>query len=355
MIWTKPEYSRGQVRRAGKLIASPNLPESDYFNSPEEWAESWRNQTEAFRVFDNWRASHAYPLNTFQVTLRARAQHIDPQALTAQRLKRAPSIVAKLQRFENMNLDRMQDIGGCRAVLKDLASVYRLRDVFEEARVPHHQETPKNYIDNPKSDGYRSIHLIFRYEGKGEKSVYDGLRIEVQLRSQIQHAWATAVETVGLFRREAIKSGEGDQRWRDFFLYTSQAFSVLEKLPRQRPAAQADLFRTVFEYSRELDVPSRLMGYQKALELVGRREDATSYLLKLDLQQRRLTINSYSKKQIFQAQSDYTLAEKELGASGDVVLVAAGSAKALRKAYPNYFADTSLFLKTLSRIIRHDF
>lgn len=352
MIWARPEFSRGAVRRAGRLIATPGLPEATYFDDPVAWSAYWQQSDEAFRVFENWRAAHAYPLNTFQVTLRGRAQRIDPQALTAQRLKRAPSIVAKLQRFEKMSLDRMQDIGGCRAVMKDLASVYKLRSAFDEARVEHEQETPKDYIEQPKEDGYRSIHLIFKYHGKGEKSVYDGLRIEVQLRTQIQHAWATAVETVGLFRREAIKSGEGDQRWRDFFLCVSQAFAILEKHTRLRAfLLNSELFDRVREIANDLDVVNRLRGYQQALTLVGQRQDATSYLLELDLSEQRLTVSGYSRHQVSLAQSEYAMAEKKLGSSGDVVLVAAGSANALKKAYPNYFADTSLFLKTLGRVI----
>ena len=352
MVWAKPEFSRGAVRRAGLNIATPLLPDDSYFNDPTAWSEYLEHTEEALRVFENWRAAHAYPLNTFQVTLRGRAQRIDAQALTAQRLKRAPSIIAKLQRFEQMKLDRMQDIGGCRAVVRDLASVYRLKEAFDEAKVGHEQEEPKDYINNPKGDGYRSVHLIFKYRGKGDKSVYDGLRIEVQLRTQIQHAWATAVETVGLFRREAIKSGEGDQRWRDFFLRVSQAFAVLERHSRlRRLVANADLFEMVRESARELDVVNRLRGYQQALTLVGQRQDATSYLLQLDLGEERLTVSGFSRNQVSLAQSEYAKAEKRLGSSGDVVLVAAGSAKALKKAYPNYFADTSLFLKTLSRVI----
>ena len=237
-------------------------------------------------------------------------------------------------------------------MMKDLTAVYKLRNAFDEARVEHEQEAPKDYIERPKEDGYRSIHLIFKYHGRGDKAVYDGLRIEVQLRTQIQHAWATAVETVGLFRREAIKSGEGDQRWRDFFLSVSQAFAILEKHSRFRGfILNAELFENVTEAARELDVVNRLLGYQQALTLVGQRQNATSYLLELDLREQRLTVSGYSRHQVSLAQAAYAKAEKKLGSSGDVVLVAAGSANALKKAYPNYFADTSLFLRTLARII----
>ena len=38
-------------------------------------------------------------------------------AFFAKRLKRSNSIIAKLERFDDMRLKTMQDIGGCRAIL----------------------------------------------------------------------------------------------------------------------------------------------------------------------------------------------------------------------------------------------
>jgi hypothetical protein len=43
-------------------------------------------------VINNWRSSHAFPLNALHVTLRGRAKKVDPHVLTAQRLKRLSSI-----------------------------------------------------------------------------------------------------------------------------------------------------------------------------------------------------------------------------------------------------------------------
>jgi len=40
--------------------------------------------------------------------------------------------------------------------------------------------------------------------------------IEIQIRSKLQHIWATAVETVGFFTGQAIKSNEGEKEWNDF-------------------------------------------------------------------------------------------------------------------------------------------
>ena len=50
-------------------------------------------------VISNWRSSHSFPLNTLQVRLREKAKSIHGSAIVAQRLKRVPSIIQKLQRF----------------------------------------------------------------------------------------------------------------------------------------------------------------------------------------------------------------------------------------------------------------
>ena len=86
---------------------------------------------DALRVINNWRSSHAFPLNTLQIGLKERAQRVDADALIAQRIKRLSSIKAKLERFRSMDLARMQDIGGCRAVVHSVRAVDNLDAVFQ--------------------------------------------------------------------------------------------------------------------------------------------------------------------------------------------------------------------------------
>jgi len=55
------------------------------------------------------------------MTLIKRAKKIDKQAIIAQRLKRLPSIDAKLRQHASwMKLTQMQDIGGCRAIVRSV-------------------------------------------------------------------------------------------------------------------------------------------------------------------------------------------------------------------------------------------
>src|SRR5687767_3478703 len=120
MAWVAPQYERQQVNRAGRIrldeTASPEARES------------------VLGIINNWRSSHSFPLNTFQMTLRERARKADSQALIAQRLKRLTAIEAKLRRFSDMKLSAMQDIGGCRAVLRDVRRVEQLAQFYKQSQ-----------------------------------------------------------------------------------------------------------------------------------------------------------------------------------------------------------------------------
>ena len=96
MAWPVPKFSRSQVNKAGEILVR-EMESSDF--DVDEWL--W-----AFDVLSNWRACHGYPINTFQATLRQKLKQIDSDALVAQRLKRTPSILAKLHRFSNMSFPR---------------------------------------------------------------------------------------------------------------------------------------------------------------------------------------------------------------------------------------------------------
>ena len=370
VAWEKPKHSRKAVRRAGELLERepddldrelkrvidvldvPGFGEEQLADGRAAIArvQAW---VQARLVLLQWRSSHGYPLNTFQARLRQRAHLVDQGALFAQRLKRESSIVAKLRRFDNMDLSRMQDIGGCRAIVRDIAAVNAIAKDFLNGRARHELEKIDDYIQSPKDDGYRGVHLIYRYVGRGFGENFNGLRIEVQLRTQVQHAWATAVETVGLFRREAIKAGEGDEAWRRFFALASEAFAWLEGgMPEGYLHVFAqDLHIELSDLVYDLDVFGRMQRYRDALKLALTGKKQRFYLLALDLEREELRVVGYGQNERAQAEKAYADMEKELRGFGDVVLVSVENIMSLRKAFPNYFADTTLFLDTLRSVL----
>ena len=101
----------------------------------------------------------------------------------------------------------MQDIGGCRAIVSTVRDVERLNEHIQSSSTRHKLHREYDYIKEPKDTGYRGIHLTYKYNG--EKEEYKDYFVEIQLRSKVQHAWATAVEIVDTFTKQALKSSRG--------------------------------------------------------------------------------------------------------------------------------------------------
>ncbi|WP_310630673.1 RelA/SpoT domain-containing protein [Paraburkholderia sp.] len=346
MYWATPEHSREKVNAAGRILV-------------RKWDESLQIPLEEFdayldstAVMSNWRASHQFPLNTFKINLRNRALRIDENAFVAQRLKRANSIVAKLRRFPKMRLTQMQDIGGCRAVLSTLADVETLRESFKNSKIKHRLVNEKDYITNPKPDGYRGIHLVYRYVSD-RKETYNNHSIEIQIRTKLQHAWATAVETVSTLIGQGLKAHQGDQVWLDFFSLVSAAFAILEGV--NGPHDMQWLRARIVEMDLALHVVDRLTAFQSVMKIAIADPEGLHYayfLMVMDAPNEEVRVMSYSPDEFGEATAEYKRVEEAANKGVDAVLVMADSALALRSAYPNYFGDTSLFIGELQNIIQ---
>jgi ppGpp synthetase/RelA/SpoT-type nucleotidyltranferase len=134
----------------------------------------------------------------------------------SQRLKRVPTIVYKLLREPTMQLANMQDIAGCRAVLR---SVPQVRDVQRRLQKNRPPVRVNDYIETPRPSGYRGVHMIV---------IYDTRQIEVQLRTDVMHQWAIAVERFGGRIGEDLKSGEGPAEVLQWLAVVSEAMALEE-------------------------------------------------------------------------------------------------------------------------------
>ena len=196
--------SRSQVNRAGRVLRDATQFE----------VEEIRRSDQILREF---RSYHSLPMTKAAMALRYPA---GPQARVSQRLKRYDTILDKLRREPGLELGRMQDIGGCRAVLPTTAEVFRVvahyrRSSPLSARV----KRTRDYITDPKESGYRGVHLIVRYDDRD---------IEIQLRSQLQHEWAFTIETFGNRHGFDLKSGEGPLEVTTFFQMVSSLMAIEE-------------------------------------------------------------------------------------------------------------------------------
>jgi len=329
------KYSKGAVNRAG--IALLSLDSKSHFDAKS--------------VLDNWRSCHVAPLNGFQTSLRRKLKTIDTNALVSQRLKRAPSILSKLERNLGMQLARMQDIGGIRAVVQNMQKVRQIESAYKKGtRAYSIVNGGKDYIIDPKDSGYRSIHMVFKCK--------NGFSIELQIRTIIQHAWATAVETMGTFLDHSLKSSEGPEEWLNFFALASSAFAILESTPRAPEYDKynpEEIFELLLKKEQELDVLNKLAGFRVAARHIKDDKKKGHYhLITLNLDTKLANIQSYAPKDIDKANIEYSIKEERVsqGENIQVVLVSSESISTLKKAYPSYFLDAQLFAKQIAFVER---
>lgn len=210
----RPEFvpSKSQVNAAGARLASARLGKQEL--SSEEMLD-------AIRVVDAWRQLHAEPLAWVTEKLMGRVSPIAIRAVVAQRLKRMPQIIKKLARYENMNLARMQDLGGCRVVVdqpEEVEEAARAIGSYGSNRwVVRHEADYR--ADGRADTAYRALHMIV---------LRDDRLIEIQLRTLRQHAWAEAVERVTALSDHDVKEGRAPDEFLEYFRLASDGLYSLD-------------------------------------------------------------------------------------------------------------------------------
>lgn len=334
----KVMISKKQISNAGKILLT---------------SKSQDEINEALELINVWRANHMRPLNAMKnAMIRTLDKNKITPVLISQRLKRLVSIIYKLDLNENMSLGGMQDIGGYRVVLKDAKDLQKLKEILQKDK-RHNLLKMNDYVEKPKPSGYRSIHFVYIYNSKIEK--YNGLRIELQIRTKLQHNWATAVETAGIITKTSLKSSQGPDEWLEFFKIVSSLFAIKENLPVLEEHASISVEDLMFCCERQtkklkvIDILKALRISAKQLE--DKKYPGDYYIIHIDVKEKYVQIMSYNKNNLDKASEKYLEIEKTIqDTENAVVLVSANSIKSLQKAYPSYFLDTSEFISVLEKI-----
>ena len=200
--------------------------------------DQWRSEEEFFEleeVFDEYRKSHLLPLTELTLELQRWLAGFESPYYIAQRLKRKPQIVRKLNRF-SVRLTQLQDIGGCRIIVEDNTQVDALLDYLNQRIAKQKNITvirKTDYRAKGRDDtGYRALHLIISL---GERN------LELQIRSRVQHYWAESIERTSVIYGYHLKEGEGDQSVILYFKKLSDIFYEIEANREPSPAQKIDL------------------------------------------------------------------------------------------------------------------
>ena len=306
------------------------------------------------------RTAHAKPLDEVRVLIRRRLNRKGyKKTVIGQRLKRMPSIIGKLNRIKHNELSRMQDIAGLRIIVPSMNDVEIIHKMLQHKTSTLTLSNEKNYIntDGPKADGYRSIHMIFKFKSKHYPQI-DSYNVEVQLRTQLQHSWGTTVETLGMIDRESYKTGEGKDKTKRFLLLVSALFALKEKtkIPDMlKDVPPKDIVNEVKKLDQELQITRKLQGVAVSISEKKISPDDFYYVLELTVKSSgKSSIRIISFKSGADCLADDYYAFREDATKNEpnvsVLMIRADSFRAIKQAYPNYFFDTQFFLKELNSI-----
>lgn len=319
-----PGGSKSRVNRAGDNVRRGAA-------SPED-----------LLVIEEWRAAHQNVLNTFQALLRKRTRQ--SETTVAQRHKRKRTIFDKLNRHPHMHLARMDDVAGCRLIFQTLTDLHDFRAQFLRARFNHKHRNELDrydYIKNPKDTGYRGIHDVYEYNVKSEVGkTLAGLYLEIQYRTLVQHAWATAVEVIGFVTQSQPKFQQGDKRFEQAMALASEILARAHEAQKgpYPDATNRELVAEFLKLDKELGLLRMLRGLHAANKSVSDKRNAILIFSETGpLEVRPYRYETDALQALFEL-------EKQMP-DRDIVLVRADTSDEVRVAFRNYFSDARDFIK----------
>lgn len=319
--------------------------------------------------FDNFREAHNIIIKLFTIELKK--VNFSKQHLTASRNKRIETIISKLCRPEKPKLDRIHDIAGTRIIFENIKSLEDYIDILENTELVNFKEKINedknryNYIKNPKSDGYRSIHKVFNYSSNipystlNEKSFnLENKKIELQLRTRLQHIWATTVEIYDIINKSNIKTGTHNKLETKEGLFFKKCSLVFEGIESNDVEKIKININEIFRDKDLVEIYNRLKGIKniKNIQLPKTLGSDEVFILITDLNKGKTTffttdpIEKNDKQDTFLINASYRrLEEKNTKGEYILLLLTLGDIKKLKNVYPNYFLNTNEFISILKK------
>jgi hypothetical protein len=242
----------------------------------------------------------------------------------------------------------MDDVAGCRLIFSNVADLVSFRAQFHRARFNHRRrnEIDKyDYLTSPKTTGYRGIHDVYVYDVKSEVGKHlTGLYVEIQYRTLVQHAWATAVEVIGFITESQPKFERGDKRYEHAMSFASEILArAFENMKGPHPELEdRELVKRFLGLDKELSLLNTLRGLNAADKAVSQNRNAILLFSGLqELEVRTYRDSTEALRALFEFEKQFP--------ERDVVLVRADTSDEVRLAFKNYFSDARDFITKVER------
>jgi putative GTP pyrophosphokinase len=303
-------------------------------------------------ILHNWRAAHAYVLSIFVQGLNRKIRALGlKNVVVTQRLKMKSTIIDKLAQGRASDLSTMHDIAGCRVICRNLDELELIRAAFNSRKVLHKRTSGEkfNYLLNPKESGYRGIHDVFSHESKiTGMSPWNNLRVEIQYRTQVQHAWATGVEVCDRIFKDRLKFGQGEIAHALLFSLWSEA---LARHPEGMKSCHPDLSGSdLLDRIKSLDAHVKVLeAFGKLLSFKGKIRSGRNLLLSIG-EDNRPKVQSYAS--FPKALAAAEVVERNGAEGAFAVAVRGRNTTELRSAFRNYFNDTKELVNLMEESLK---
>ncbi|WP_324720511.1 RelA/SpoT domain-containing protein [Salinimicrobium sp. HB62] len=263
---------------------------------------------------------------------------IQRSAIIAFRLKRITTIINKVIRKPDMQLNRMWDIAGIRIIFSDEVSARKMVNlIMQKYEV---RGKVRNYFEDPKKIGYKAFHVYITEPESGKV-------VEVQIRTRDTHNWATLLEITDVLYNTRLKE-EGYEN-----NPTLGRFHELVSSEKELEPEEADfLYKTLDKY----DFITKLAEtFRKNSSIVKKQWQEVNtkdryFLIELssDSVPKLSSYKDYEKAEI-----DYFNAyKKDEGALIVLTSVHKPSFEQISIAYANYILSYHRFIKDVQEIIK---
>lgn len=327
MGFVKRKYSKTQVAKAGDRIAKGIATEHDW------------------EILSNWRGIHTYVLNSFQSNIRRLIDRDVHQF--AQRLKRKNTIINKLSTGRAKDLSTMHDIAGCRIICNTLHDLTLAQARIHGSRAQHQRldKDKYDYIAAPKKTGYRGVHDVFAYKVTGSSGEhYNSLKVEIQYRTKVQHAWATALEISDLIDNTRVKfdQGENPKKERFFMLASEYLARVHEGMTSCLPEiSDQEILEEMQDIEGDLHIVRKLSHAQKKT-LVPKSRNIVLHFADGTLDVKGFRSSNLALQALAALEKAYP--------DDDIVYVRADDPTEIQSAFRNYFKNSKEFLKLMPKL-----
>ncbi len=341
----KLNFTKSQVKKAGENIRKSN------------------NIDESIEIIQNYRAAHLYPLMIIKNLAWRHVQKIYPNAIIARRLKRLPTIIDKLQRRtldgksnNSICITRMQDIGGCRVIVDNKKQLEDINESLNKSRTKHITKKIVDYNKAPKSTGYRGIHRVYNCYGNLPSHDWKGFTIELQLRTRLQHLWATTIEVVDLCEGKTLKTNpyDADPMWVDFFKKMSEFLAYKDGFIKLSNEELNVLKEKLIALNLKLTAIDRLSSFNLIFSDKSIMSETKNkrYAI-IFIQGKHVYYKFFSEKMKASALKMYSDIEKDPDCNS--LFVEMDDIKKISIAYPNYLIDTKEFIDMFKEITASTF